>query len=204
VPTLCGASRERHLAPCPSNQRFSFRPTPSCASRWKSPSSAARLECARRNSRTAGLRRGRLLYGLPRSVRSLGRASVDLTEAGYVGEDVECNRPSSSSWKAPSPRCHRRVGETSPAGVPAGRYHQYPVRVRRRVWRPREDHLGARPFHLDWFRRHSGGARGPQCWRDLPPPEDLLKYGLIPEFVGRLPVLATLEDLDEPALKHFC
>lgn len=31
-------------------------------------------------------------------------------------------------------------------------------------------------------------------------PEDLLKYGLIPEFVGRLPVLATLEDLDEAAL----
>jgi len=31
-------------------------------------------------------------------------------------------------------------------------------------------------------------------------PEDLLKYGLIPEFVGRLPVVATLHDLDEPAL----
>jgi ATP-dependent Clp protease ATP-binding subunit ClpX len=31
-------------------------------------------------------------------------------------------------------------------------------------------------------------------------PEDLLKYGLIPEFVGRLPILATLEDLDESAL----
>jgi ATP-dependent Clp protease ATP-binding subunit ClpX len=31
-------------------------------------------------------------------------------------------------------------------------------------------------------------------------PEDLLKFGLIPEFVGRLPVVATLEDLDEPAL----
>ncbi len=31
-------------------------------------------------------------------------------------------------------------------------------------------------------------------------PEDLLKFGLIPEFVGRLPVLATLEDLDEVAL----
>ncbi len=31
-------------------------------------------------------------------------------------------------------------------------------------------------------------------------PEDLLKYGLIPEFVGRLPVIATLEDLDIPAL----
>ena len=34
-------------------------------------------------------------------------------------------------------------------------------------------------------------------------PEDLLKYGLIPEFVGRLQVLATLEDLDEPALKRI-
>jgi ATP-dependent Clp protease ATP-binding subunit ClpX len=31
-------------------------------------------------------------------------------------------------------------------------------------------------------------------------PEDLLKFGLIPEFIGRLPVLATLEDLDEKAL----
>ena len=31
-------------------------------------------------------------------------------------------------------------------------------------------------------------------------PEDLLKYGLIPEFVGRLPVLTTLDELDEKAL----
>lgn len=31
-------------------------------------------------------------------------------------------------------------------------------------------------------------------------PEDLLKFGLIPEFIGRLPVLATLENLDETAL----
>jgi ATP-dependent Clp protease ATP-binding subunit ClpX len=31
-------------------------------------------------------------------------------------------------------------------------------------------------------------------------PEDLLKYGLIPEFIGRLPVVATLEELDEKAL----
>jgi ATP-dependent Clp protease ATP-binding subunit ClpX len=35
--------------------------------------------------------------------------------------------------------------------------------------------------------------------RDLEP-EDLLRFGLIPEFVGRLPVIATLEDLDEAAL----
>ena len=31
-------------------------------------------------------------------------------------------------------------------------------------------------------------------------PEDLLKFGLIPEFVGRLPVIATLDDLDEDSL----
>ena len=31
-------------------------------------------------------------------------------------------------------------------------------------------------------------------------PEDLLKFGLIPEFVGRLPVIATLNDLDKEAL----
>jgi ATP-dependent Clp protease ATP-binding subunit ClpX len=34
-------------------------------------------------------------------------------------------------------------------------------------------------------------------------PEDLLKFGLIPEFIGRLPVIATLEDLDEDALKRI-
>jgi ATP-dependent Clp protease ATP-binding subunit ClpX len=34
-------------------------------------------------------------------------------------------------------------------------------------------------------------------------PEDLLKYGLIPELVGRLPVVTTLEDLDEPALRRI-
>jgi ATP-dependent Clp protease ATP-binding subunit ClpX len=34
-------------------------------------------------------------------------------------------------------------------------------------------------------------------------PEDLLKFGLIPEFVGRLPVVATLHDLDEAALMRI-
>ena len=31
-------------------------------------------------------------------------------------------------------------------------------------------------------------------------PEDLIKYGLIPEFVGRMPIIATLKDLDEKSL----
>jgi ATP-dependent Clp protease ATP-binding subunit ClpX len=48
-------------------------------------------------------------------------------------------------------------------------------------------------------------VRGPndrrtgEILRDVEP-EDLIKFGLIPEFVGRLPVVATLEDLDEDAL----
>ncbi len=43
-------------------------------------------------------------------------------------------------------------------------------------------------------------ARGiGEIFQDLEP-EDLLKFGLIPEFVGRLPVIATLTDLDEDAL----
>ncbi len=34
-------------------------------------------------------------------------------------------------------------------------------------------------------------------------PEDLIKFGLIPEFIGRLPVIATLDDLDEEALVNI-
>jgi ATP-dependent Clp protease ATP-binding subunit ClpX len=34
-------------------------------------------------------------------------------------------------------------------------------------------------------------------------PEDLLKFGLIPEFIGRLPIHATLDDLDRNALKRI-
>jgi ATP-dependent Clp protease ATP-binding subunit ClpX len=40
---------------------------------------------------------------------------------------------------------------------------------------------------------------GPDVYHDVEP-EDLVKYGLIPEFVGRLPIVATLEELDEGAL----
>jgi ATP-dependent Clp protease ATP-binding subunit ClpX len=37
-------------------------------------------------------------------------------------------------------------------------------------------------------------------WMKSLEPEDLLRYGLIPEFIGRLPMIATLEDLDEKSL----
>jgi ATP-dependent Clp protease ATP-binding subunit ClpX len=46
------------------------------------------------------------------------------------------------------------------------------------------------------------GRKAGEIFRDVEP-EDLLKYGLIPEFVGRLPVLAMLDDLDESALKRI-
>jgi len=41
--------------------------------------------------------------------------------------------------------------------------------------------------------------RSGEIFREVEP-EDLLRFGLIPEFIGRVPVLATLEDLDEEAL----
>ncbi len=47
--------------------------------------------------------------------------------------------------------------------------------------------------------RKENDAKASDLLKDVEP-EDLLKYGLIPEFIGRLPVLATLEDLDEEAL----
>jgi len=43
------------------------------------------------------------------------------------------------------------------------------------------------------------GKRASELLHDVQP-EDLLKFGLIPEFIGRLPVLATLDELDEVAL----
>ena len=43
-------------------------------------------------------------------------------------------------------------------------------------------------------------ALGPGGLLERAQPEDLLKYGLIPEFIGRFPVLTTLTDLDEAAL----
>ena len=63
---------------------------------------------------------------------------------------------------------HRRLGaaagraQASAAGIPAGRHHQHPVHLRRRLRRPREDHLAARPGHLDRLRRRGARPRGAQ------------------------------------------
>ncbi|HLZ56564.1 MAG TPA: ATP-dependent Clp protease ATP-binding subunit ClpX [Ktedonosporobacter sp.] len=55
------------------------------------------------------------------------------------------------------------------------------------------------------FRRKAEGAKGKDGSTDEPllaqlNPDDLLKYGLIPEFVGRLPVIVSLDNLDKDAL----
>jgi len=99
----------------------------------------------------------------------------------------------------------RRRPQASTTGIPSGRHHQYSVRIAAAPSPPREDHLGAQPVELDRFRRSGNRARRPRHRRNLQGgcPEDLLKHGLIPEFVGRLPVLATLEDLDELTLKRI-
>jgi ATP-dependent Clp protease ATP-binding subunit ClpX len=51
-------------------------------------------------------------------------------------------------------------------------------------------------FHAD---PQSKAQHDPLLLRQLQP-DDLLKFGLIPEFIGRLPVLATLDPLDQDAL----
>jgi ATP-dependent Clp protease ATP-binding subunit ClpX len=52
------------------------------------------------------------------------------------------------------------------------------------------------------FRADVASMRGREIGEtlELVEPEDLIKYGLIPEFVGRLPVVGTLHELDRPAL----
>ena len=53
-------------------------------------------------------------------------------------------------------------------------------------------------FSADVKGEHESRSVG-ELLRDVEP-EDLIRYGLIPEFVGRLPVVATLQELDEDAL----
>ena len=52
------------------------------------------------------------------------------------------------------------------------------------------------------MREQNARQHGSDLFHDVEP-EDLIKFGLIPEFVGRLPVVATLDELDEGALMQI-
>ena len=62
-----------------------------------------------------------------------------------------------------------------------------------------EQRIGKKTMGFGANLRETGAKRDGEILREVEP-EDLLQFGMIPEFIGRLPVIATLDDLDEDVL----
>ena len=96
----------------------------------------------------------------------------------------------------------RKVDASTSARIPSDRHRQCPLHLRWCLLRSRTNHRATNWQAGDglWCGNHQKRREKPQRTSRRCGQEDLLKFGLIPEFIGRLPVVATLMELDEDAL----
>ena len=119
--------------------------------------------------------------------------ATTLTEAGYVGEDVTvASVPPQGGRKHPQQE-FLQVDTSKILFICGGAFAGLDKVIEQRSHK--NTGIG---FGVDV--KESAASRSlSETFKDVEP-EDLVKYGLIPEFIGRLPVVATLTELDEAAL----